>query len=180
MIQPRVKKIEPITKLETGSKRVCIECGDEWRTGESHQCKIEKPQIPSLRPKYIADTDRQEEVKASILECLNMNYELNTEWIKEYNDLAEKSTVNKVGYRVYDDRKEEAKEIYTVKCQDCEVEETHTNPVTDYWHCLKCANEIVYGKKYKPPVMPETTKSTGTEQCKQCGLQTLTYETDKP
>lgn len=58
--------------------------------GEAVNIKaIEKPPI-GLRPKYIADEQRHNEVKEAIHRYINNNRPIPAEWIEEYNSFLKK------------------------------------------------------------------------------------------
>ena len=48
--------------------------------------KLVKPPV-GLRPKYISDAERREEVKAAIVRYFNAELEIPVEWVEEYNNL---------------------------------------------------------------------------------------------
>jgi hypothetical protein len=50
------------------------------------QTKLVKPPV-GLRPKYISDAERREEVKAAIVRYFNAELEIPVEWVEEYNNL---------------------------------------------------------------------------------------------
>ena len=50
------------------------------------QTKLVKPPV-GLRPKYISDAERLEEVKAAIVRYFNAELEIPILWVEEYNNL---------------------------------------------------------------------------------------------
>jgi|TARA_R110000765_G_scaffold70309_1_gene136434 hypothetical protein len=48
--------------------------------------KLAKPPV-GLRPKYISDAERLEEVKAAIVRYFKAELEIPVEWVEEYNNL---------------------------------------------------------------------------------------------
>ena len=53
---------------------------------EQQKTKLVKPPV-GLRPKYISDAERLEEVKAAIVRYFNAELEIPVEWVEEYNNL---------------------------------------------------------------------------------------------
>ena len=53
---------------------------------EQQKTKLVKPPV-GLRPKYISDAERLEEVRAAIVRYFNAELEIPVEWVEEYNNL---------------------------------------------------------------------------------------------
>jgi hypothetical protein len=53
---------------------------------EQQKTKLVKPPV-GLRPKYISDAERLEEVKAAIVRYFNAELEIPILWVEEYNNL---------------------------------------------------------------------------------------------
>tara|TARA_B110000902_G_C14018687_1_gene479441 strand:+ start:100 stop:273 length:174 start_codon:yes stop_codon:yes gene_type:complete len=53
---------------------------------EQQKTKLVKPPV-GLRPKYISDAERLEEVKAAIVRYFNAELEIPVLWVEEYNNL---------------------------------------------------------------------------------------------